>query len=113
MENLSSLPPKNDTIKTPEEEAIMKQLFPQGSPPKIDNSPPPSSTSSTPQTQKPPNRINWKLLGASVLLFILLANPWVDKLFTKVPYCEEGGATVVGIKALLFSIFLILLNLYL
>lgn len=113
MENLATLPPKNDTIKTPEEEAIMKQLFPNPPPPSPQaNSPPQPTTSGSSSSSKPPSTIKWKLVGVVILLFVILANPWVDKLFTKVPYCGEGGMTVLGIKTLLFAILYILASYY-
>lgn len=123
MENLATLPPKNDTIKTPEEEAIMKQLFPNPPQPHPVQPSPPSSTGSHPSmgnaspsgnnsSSKPPSTIKWKLVGVTILLFILLANPWVDALFTKVPYCGEGGMTVLGVKALLFAILFVLASYY-
>lgn len=118
MDSLASLPPKNDTVKTPEEEEIMKQLFPEPSKnneenQKSGNTGGELSPSNTPSAQKnaPPAKINWKLIGATVGAFLLFANPWVDGILSKIPYCS-GTASIIGIKVILFSIILILLNIY-
>ena len=73
MDNLSELPP-GQSKSTPQEEAVMDQFF---GPAEME----PTSKFS---------RIEWKLLGATVVLFIALANPWIDQILCKVPYC--GGS---------------------
>jgi hypothetical protein len=134
MDSLASLPPKNDTVKSQEEEEIISQLFPDppqtnssssqmnsqqqmmntsqmNAPPQQmanpQNGPPPSQF----QKNAPPAKINWKLLGATIGAFLLFANPWIDGMLSKIPYCS-GTASIIGIKVILFSIILILLNIY-
>jgi|688.fasta_scaffold05356_19 hypothetical protein len=123
MDSLASLPPKNDTVKTQEETEIINQLFPEN--PSQPNQPPSPQNTNNPQNavapaqinpqqfQKnaPPAKINWKLLGATICAFLLFANPWIDGLLSKIPYCS-GTSSILGIKVLLFSIILVLLNIY-
>lgn len=125
MDSLSALPPKNDTLKTPEEEAVLGQLFPPsygGNPPQNQQmmnvqpqnpqQQPNQMIQPPPQPQKniPPGKMNWKLIGISTMLFLILANPWIDKLLCKIPYCEEGSMSLIGIKALLFALLLVIAN---
>ena len=131
MERLADIPLKNDTVKTPEEQAIMNQLFPNSSQPDTSNpkfspqhdspnggSQPNQHLQTSPSNKNPnvpnspPARVNWKLLGIAIVLFIMLANPWIDGIFSKIPYCE-GGASMIGIKSILFGILLLLANLFL
>lgn len=109
MESLSTLPSKNDTVKTPEEEMILQQLF-AGPPshaaapsiPVNPNLPPPSSHP----------KLNWKIMGLTVALFAVLANPWIDSLLCKIPYCG-GGIGITVLKTLLFFILLLCIHLFL
>ena len=96
MDEFANLPAKNDTVKTPEEQAIMNQLFPSEDKPQ----------------QKPKSKLNWKVLGYSSILFLLLANPWIDKLLCKIPYCGENAIMVLSLKLFLFLLVLVLLNLF-
>ena len=98
MDKLADLPPKQSP-STPAEDAVMNQFFgPSDEPSK--------STSKF-------SRIEWKLLGATALLFVLLANPWVDKLLCKVPYCGESQISSLATKTVLFVIILAVLYMFL
>lgn len=111
MESLSTLPSKNDTVKTPEEEMILNQLF--NSPPSSTQSqkqPPPDPSIPPPPSTHP--RLNWKIIGITIGLFVVLANPWIDGLLSKIPYCG-GSVSILGLKTLLFSILLVVVNLFL
>jgi len=132
MDKLSDLPVKNDTVKTPEEAAVMNQFFPggqtgghaspqgmppQGPPPGARGPPPgamiPGGQGPPPQAQPAQkSRLNWKLIGLSAVLFVALANPWIDAMFCKIPYCGTNAAALLGIKVLLFLMLIIVLCLF-
>lgn len=110
MESLSTLPSKNDTVKTPEEEMILQQLF--AGPPSHAAAP---SIPVNPNNLPPPSshpKLNWKILGLTVALFAVLANPWIDSLLCKIPYCG-GGIGITALKTLLFFILLLCIHLFL
>jgi len=116
MDKLSDLPVKNDTVKTPEEAAVMNQFFPGGQ--TGAHGPPPGAM--MPGGQGPPpqaqpaqkSRLNWKLIGLSAVLFVALANPWIDAMFYKIPYCGTNAAALLGIKVLLFLMLIVVLCLF-
>ncbi len=91
MDKLSELPLKDDTIKTPEEEAAMTSFFP-------------STNDISVKTSLP-----WKFIGSTAVVFLLLANPWIDKLFCNIPYCGDNSMILFAIKMLLFLLTIILL----
>ncbi len=95
MDKLTDLPPKQSS-STPAEDAVMNQFF----------GPPTESTSRF-------GRIEWKLLGATALLFVLLANPWIDLILCKVPYCGGSQMTSLATKTVLFVIILAVLYMFL
>jgi hypothetical protein len=97
MDKLSDLPPKEDTELTPQEDEVMKNVFGGG------------STS----TKKKGWMETLKLAGLSTLLFVALANPWIDVIFSKLPYCGESATSTLMVKALLFLILWIVLYKYL
>jgi len=98
MDKLTDLPP-TQSPSTPAEEAVMNQFFgPPGEPAK---------------TTSRFGRIEWKLLGATALLFVLLANPWSDLLLCKVPYCGGSMMTSLITKTVLFVIILAILYMFL
>ena len=128
MDKLSDIPSKNDTVKTPEEEAVMNQFFSIGSTiPQTQgySSQHPQDFSSGARSQAmvagqpsgcPPqcrsSKLNWKFISLSAILFVLLANPWIDQIFCKIPYCGSNVISLLGIKVLLFLILIIVLCLF-
>lgn len=120
MDKLSDLPPKNDTVKTPEETAVMDQFFPGGgvaasnAPPshQPDAGEPPQPQQLYKSTDPSSSRLNWKLIGFSAVLFISLANPWIDKLLCNIPYCGGNTMTLLGIKVLLFLLLIVVFSLF-
>ena len=100
MDKLAELPPQNETVKTPEEEQIMNQFFA-------------GVGQDTVHPQKESgsflSRINWKHIGIATLLFAALANPWIDQLFCKVPYCGDNKFSLLGIKTVVFFMLILIL----
>lgn len=117
MDRLSDLPVKSDTVKTPEEEAIMGQLFPSNNTttrPPVNNR---SVNNEMMQDEDVPDepkksKINWKLIGLACVIFVFLANPWVDSLMCKIPYCGSNSISLMGVKLLLFATLLIVSSLF-
>lgn len=105
MDRLSDLPPRNDTVKTPEEAEVMNNLFPstqemmQQQPQELYMEP----------SSRPSRKINWKMIAASATLFLALANPWIDQIFEKIPYVGENPMSLLGIKALIFVLVMAIL----
>jgi len=97
MDRLADLPPTSSQT-TPQESAVMDQLFG-----------PSSQVKGTSRF----NRIEWKLLGATVLLFTVLANPWIDQIICKVPYCGGSQLSSLATKIVLFTIILAILFMFL
>ena len=91
MEKLVDLPVKDDTDYTPEELATLQQYF-GGVPPKDEG-------------------INWKLLGYISVLFVLLANPWIDDLICKIPKCSNPIIVLV-LKFVVFILTFFILYKY-
>jgi len=96
MDQLADLPPAQSP-PTPQENAVMNQFF---------GPPQPTSTSKF-------SRIEWKLLGAIVVLFVILANPWIDMALCKIPYCGGSDISSLATKTVLFAIVLALLFMFL
>jgi len=97
MDHLDELPPA-ERRSTPQEDAVLDELF---GPPGISGS---SSRFS---------RIEWKLLGATVVLFVVLANPWIDKILCNIPYCGGNQVSSLLTKTVIFAIILAVLFMYL
>lgn len=90
--NLSDLP-TSDKEQTPEETDVMQKYFDT-----------PSSSSG--------GGMRWRSIAYTTLLFVIVANPWIDMLLCKIPYC--GNATVLfAIKVLIFLVVLVCLNFFL
>ena len=98
MDKLDDLPTSDDESLSPQEEDTMKRYF------DVDN----NSSSS----KKKKWNIDWKFVGICVILFIILANPWIDGIFCKIPYCGENGLMLLFVKALIFAILLILVQIF-
>lgn len=101
MDRLSDLP-THDTNLTPEESEVINKMFD-------------GAGSDAPKSK--PQNVGWmqtlKLAGLSAGLFMLLANPWIDMLLCKLPYCEEGGLIIPAIKGLIFLLLWIIMFRYL
>ena len=97
MDRLTDLPPKEDTELTPQEDEVMKNMF--------------GGSGGTPKKR------GWmetlKLAAVSALLFLALANPWIDIIFSKLPYCGESSISVLAVKTLLFFILWVAMYKYL
>lgn len=106
MDRLTDLPLNPNSQKTPEESQILNQFFP-GKP--QENQEVPSNPNPSPQNQK---KMNWKVIGITTLLFVLLANPWMDGLFCKIPYCGENSTVIFGVKTILFMLLIIVLTFF-
>ena len=57
-------------------------------------------------------KIEWKIIAASAALFLLLANPWIDKIFCKIPHCEDNQFILLGIKVLLFMLLMVVIYMF-
>jgi hypothetical protein len=122
MDRLSDIPPTS-TTKTPEEVQIMNQFFPPGRPPQA---PPQQAVQPSQENRKvkedeeveedaPPSKtskVNWKLIGVACVAFLILANPWVEPLFCKIPYCGTNSSTVLAFKLVLFAIILVVASMF-
>jgi len=97
MDKLDDLPTSDDENLSPQEEDTMKRYF------DVNDNTSPSKKKWT---------IDWKFVGICVILFIILANPWVDGLFCKIPYCGENNLMLLFVKALIFAILLILVQIF-
>jgi hypothetical protein len=123
MDKLSELPVKNDTVQTSEESELINKLFPQSKehnassagnpitkPPGEVKVEPKSETSYKNSFVNRAGKINWKLIGLTSLLFVALANPWIDSLFCKLPYCGDNVIYLLILKVLIFFIVMITIS---
>lgn len=106
MDSLSDLPLNNDTVKTPEEQAIMQQFFPGSNSTLDDDDDDDTGSSSS-------SGVDWKLVGYATGLFVILANPWIDRLLCLIPYCGENSVMLFIIKGLLFLLLMIIISRFL
>ncbi len=97
MDKLDDLPTSDDENLSPQEEDTMKRYF---------------DVNDNTSSKKKKWNIDWKFIGICVILFIILANPWVDGIFCKIPYCGENGLMLLFVKALIFAILLILVQIF-
>jgi hypothetical protein len=99
-EALTSLPPKEDTTLSPQEATAFNRYFGSG----------PSGAAS------PQERRGWKSdIKAAVVftgLFLVLANPWIDKLLCNLPYCGGNAIFLLLAKAVIFLVFALFINRY-
>jgi len=116
MDSLDNLPLKEDTNPNSHEEEIMSKFF---TPPGQNPSPPRGPPRGAPQNTAPgkadapePEGINWKLIGYTTLLFVALANPWLDTLLCKIPYCGDNAFTLLGMKVLTFALLYVIVTVY-
>ncbi len=120
MDRLSDLP-INNTPLSPQEQQVMHQYFgpsPQGSqgPPQGLQGPPKAQPEHFSQKGSAPasssGNLNWKLIGSVSLLFVMLANPWIDMALCKIPYCGDRAILLLAIKLVIFVIVYIILSMY-
>jgi hypothetical protein len=126
MDKLSDLPIKNDTVKSDEESELINKLFPPSqinsgknassigvppSPPGLPTKPPEVIDNSYKNSfYNKTGKINWKLIGLTSLLFVVLANPWIDSLFCKLPYCGDSSMYLLMLKVFIFIIIIITIS---
>jgi hypothetical protein len=89
MDHLSSLPTKDHDDMSSHEKNTMQRFFGGG------------TESSTPSKSKPSTL---KLIGYATVLFVLLANPYIDGILCHVPYCEDNEMVLFLFKTLLFAL---------
>ena len=121
MDNLDNLPLKEDTNSTPQEAEVMSKFFKQPdqkssrSPPRGPTRGPPQGAVAKGETNDPdsePEGINWKIVGYTTVLFLALANPWIDTLLCKIPYCGDNAFMLFGIKTLTFAILYLIVTIF-
>jgi len=94
MEKLSEIPTKNDTQMSQDEESVMKKYFK------------PESFAAV-KTSSGGWMDTIKLAMYASVLFLILANPWIDSILCMVPYCGENVLVLLAFKALLFMILFV------
>ena len=57
-------------------------------------------------------KMKWKNVGIIVVAFAILANPWIDGILSKIPYCGSNGITILALKVILFSLIIIFVTRY-
>ena len=116
MDNLDTLPLKEDTNPNSHEEEVMDKFFSQGprqrEPPIGPQQGHPSQGEINPGGSNEPERINLKLAGYTTVLFLALANPWLDTLLCKVPYCGDNAFMLLGMKTLVFAILYVIVSIF-
>ncbi len=95
MDRLADLP-TNDTKSTPAELEIIERLF----------------GTTTPTTKSNTLQSTAKTVAYVSLLFVALANPWLDMLLYKIPYCNNK-ISVLTLKTIVFAILFFLIYTYL
>ena len=93
LEKLDDLPVSDESKPSPQEEQVMDKYF-SGAAAKADNN------------------LKWgmtfKLAGLASLLFMALANPFVDSLFTILPYCGGNAFGIFGVKIFIFMMLFVM-----
>ena len=90
MDSLEQLPLPNVDV-TPNEESIVNRYFEGG-----------DNKKAVPVEGKWSKFMKSLKLAAIILVaFIIVANPWLDGIFCKIPYCSSPGAGF-GMKSLIF-----------
>ena len=113
MDNLDNLPLKQDTVPNSHEEEVMGKFFPQKGQKTPPRGPPQGAViKDDPNPDLEPKGINWKEIGLVTTLFLALANPWIDTLLCKIPYCGDNNFTLLGIKTLMFSIIYLIITIF-
>jgi hypothetical protein len=87
MEKLEDLPVEDSKEMNSEEAKVMEKYFGD------------ASTSKS-------KSLSWtdsaKLTMCSSFLFIALANPWVDDVLSRLPYCNDGKVSLFTLKIAIF-----------
>lgn len=96
MDTLSDLPVVKEE-QSPQEKAIMSKYF------GVDTSSPSSSQSG------PGWGTSLKIVGMATLVYLLVSNPFTEKLLRHIPYTDSPAGSV-GIKVLLFFIVFLLIS---
>jgi len=91
MDDLMSLPLKEDAALTPAEAQVMERFF-------------------SPRDGGATTGSSLTLVGYATLLFIALGNPWIDVLLDKIPWLNGSWLCVFAVKILLFMIVLFVLQ---
>jgi hypothetical protein len=103
MDSLNDLP-VNDSIQlSQQEKATIEELFPQSE----------ELVAAAEQSRgSSKRRLNIKGVLYFTVLFLLLANPWVDDIFCKIPKCANS-ATVFAVKTVIFLLGVVLIQMFL
>lgn len=106
MDSLSELPVNDGVQLSQQESSTIAELFPvQG-----DSISAKADDSKTATGSK--RKLNLKALGYMAVLFIILANPWIDSAICKIPKCESAG-TVFAVKLTLFLLGMVMIQMFL
>lgn len=102
MDSLAALP-KRETPLSRDEEETMKNLFPEDTPRRA---PPPRSNNEATENDgsESTTKTNWKLIGYTTLLFLILVIPFIDKIVCRLPYCGENAIALMVFKTLIFAV---------
>ncbi len=121
MDNLDNLPLKEDTDPNSHEKEVMGKFFTktnQRSPPSPQRGSPRGPPLGPPQgemikdLEPEDNGINWKIVGYTTVLFFALANPWIDMLLCKIPYCGDNAIMLLGLKTLAFALLYLIITIF-
>ena len=98
MESLERIPVRGDTKLSNQDSEILREYF--GPVSDVD-----FTSSST---------LSWsgalKASGYSVLLFAILANPWINTLFYKIPHLDNNPIAVFCVKMFIFMFALFIIS---
>jgi len=96
MDHLSSLPTKDDTSHTKEENEVMAKYF---------------NKDGAAAPAKSTFKDTLKIALIVTIIFIILANPWIDSMLCIVPYCGNP-LVLTAVKALIFFVVFIAVKCY-
>jgi hypothetical protein len=99
MDNLEDVPLNNSELSA-KEKAILEEYFPQS---KKDE----ESSSSTSSSFFGRHIIYY------IVVFVVLSNPWIDSLLTKIPYCPDNKIALLVLKTLLFVVCIFIIQKFL
>lgn len=96
MENLANIPLREDVQLTDNESAVLREYFGDGSGQE-------TRTTSLSWTD------SLRVSGYGVLLFAVLANPWINALIYKIPYVSNNPVIAFCMKLFIFLFAMFLL----